>query len=209
MALPVGLLAGPVPAILAGIAGGTTAWCWRQWVAERAGEQDRAALAAALAALAEEYAAGATSSAAFEHSAPVAGRYASAMAAAAGLAGLGEQPGPALQADVALTPLALACQLAGSSGASFTDLVQGVRADLAADRATHAAVLAAVAGPRSSALLLAALPVVGLAMGAGMGADPARVLVHTPAGLLVLSIGVLLELAGLVWTVLLTSRACR
>jgi tight adherence protein B len=56
-----------------------------------------------------------------------------------------------------------------------------------------------LAGPRASALLLGALPLLGLAMGAGMGADPLRTLFGGPVGLAALGSGVLLEIAGVLW----------
>jgi hypothetical protein len=44
-------------------------------------------------------------------------------------------------------------------------------------------------------------------MGAAIGADPARTLLHTRVGLVALAVGVALDLAGLVSTVVLTRRA--
>jgi len=52
----------------------------------------------------------------------------------------------------------------------------------------------------STAALLAALPLFGLLLGAGLGADPLRVLLHTPGGLSCLALGALLECAGIAWT---------
>jgi tight adherence protein B len=204
-----GWLAGPVPALLAATAGWTLAWCWRQRSTERELDRAGAALAAAVGALAEEYTAGATVGAALRYCAPVAGRFAPALVEGASLADLGDDPEVALAGQPALAPLAVACRLANRSGASFASLLQGIRADLAADRATRIAVRAAVAGPRSSAVLLVGLPAVGLAMGVAIGADPARILLRSATGLAALSAGVLLNLAGLVWTMLLTGRASR
>jgi tight adherence protein B len=59
---------------------------------------------------------------------------------------------------------------------------------------------AQLAGPRSTAVLLALLPLFGLVLGTGLGADPAGVLLHTRVGLACLAAGVLLEWAGLAWT---------
>lgn len=120
------------------------------------------------------------------------------------MASYGAAPDRALAAEPALARLGVACALVNRTGASFTGLLAGIRADLAADRATRRAVAAAVAGPRASAMLLSVLPIVGLAMGTAMGAQPGRTLLHTPIGLAALSAGVLLDLAGLVWTLRLT-----
>jgi tight adherence protein B len=191
----------------AGLGGWTLCWCWQLLAVEHTADRDRVVLAAAVGALAEEYAAGAGLGAALRSAAPAAGRFGTALVEAAVLADFGAEPQQALGREPLLAPLAVACALAARSGASITSLLAGVRADLAADRATRSAVHAAVAGPRSSALLLAGLPAIGLGMGAAMGADPARVLLRTPAGSVVLTAGVLLDLLGLVWTLLLTRQA--
>jgi tight adherence protein B len=194
----------PVLSVPAALVGWTLGWCWHLVAVERAADADRAAIATAIAALADEYAAGAGLGAAFRSAAPAAGRFAPALVEAAVLAGLGAEPQQALSREPMLAPLAVGCALSARSGASMTALLAGVRADLMADRDTRAAVRAAVAGPRASALLLAGLPVLGLLMGAALGADPARVLLRTPAGAGVLTAGVVLDLLGLVWTLLLT-----
>lgn len=197
----------PLLAVLAAVSAWTLCWCGQLLVAERGGDRDRAALAAAAGALAEEYAAGAGLGPAFRSAAPAAGRFASMLAEAGVLIDFGAEPRPALGREPLLAPLAAACTLAARSGASIGSLLAGVRADLAAERATRAAVRAAVAGPRSSALLLAGLPAVGLVLGAAMGDRPAQVLLDTTAGSVVLTAGVLLDLLGLVWTLLLTRQS--
>jgi tight adherence protein B len=57
--------------------------------------------------------------------------------------------------------------------------------------------------------LLAGLPLLGMAMGSGVGADPWRVLTATGAGHLLLVLGVGLELTGIAWSARLTARAVR
>jgi tight adherence protein B len=61
----------------------------------------------------------------------------------------------------------------------------------------------------ASAAVLAALPLLGLAMGTGVGADPWRVLTTTGPGRVLLVAGVLLELCGLAWSRRLVHRAVR
>lgn len=204
LAVLAGAVAGPVPAALAGLAAWTLTGCWRRLAAERSADQHRLDLAAAVTAIADEYAAGAGTGAAFDRAALVAGPFRAPLAEAGLRAGYGGEPADALTGAALLAPLAVACALVGRTGASLTQLLAGVRADLAADQASRRAVAAAVAGPRTSAMLLATLPVIGLAMGTGMGADPARVLLHSSIGLAALTTGVLLNLAGLVWTLRLT-----
>jgi tight adherence protein B len=198
--------AGPIPGLLAAAVAGILRWCWRLLATERAIERDRAALIGAVSALIEEYAAGATVAAAFTAAAPAAGRFGPALAAAGLRARIGDSPEPALDRHPELAALSVACALAGQAGGSFAALMAGVRDDLVSDRATRGAVGEAVAGPRASAVLLSLLPLVGLVLGVAMGAHPGRVLVGTPLGLASLSAGVLLDLAGFTWTVLMTRQ---
>ena len=72
--------------------------------------------------------------------------------------------------------------------------------DAQARRRADSEIASELAGPRASALLLAGLPVLGLAMGAAMGADPVSTLLGTGAGLTLLSLGLALEIAGVLWS---------
>ena len=108
---------------------------------------------------------------------------------------LAELPGAEGAAGIA------ACwQVASSSGAGLAAGLDRVAEGLRAERALQESVRAELAGPRSTAGLLAALPLFGLLLGAGLGADPLRMLLHTPSGLVCLGLGALLEWAGLIWT---------
>jgi tight adherence protein B len=187
---------------------------WRPgagWVrllrAERYREQDRAELAATVGALRDEYAAGATIAAAFAAAAALPGRGQAAMGRAAALARQGVEVTPALATEPQLASLAVACDLAGRNGAPLARTLTGVHAELVADQRAARAVRTALAGPRSSALLLSGLPLIGLAMGSAMGAAPQRVLLHTGAGRAALVVGTALDLAGLAWTLALSRRA--
>lgn len=175
--------------------------------AERSREQDRAELAATVGALRDEYAAGATIAAAFTAAAALPGRCQAALTRAAALARQGAEVTPALAVEPRLASLAVACDLAGRNGAPLTGALAGVHAELVADQRAARAVRTALAGPRSSALLLSGLPLIGLAMGSAMGAAPQRVLLHTGAGRAALVVGATLELAGLAWTLALSRRA--
>jgi tight adherence protein B len=168
---------------------------------------DEAELAVVVAAIADEYAAGATSATAFSAAARTAARYRDALMHAARLASAGEEVSAALAADSALSGLSVACAVAGQAGTPLATVLHTVRADLLADHEVRRAVQTALAGPRASATLLALLPVVGIAMGIGMGADPVRVLLHTAPGMIAATLGVLLDLGGMLWTFALARRA--
>ncbi|KIF72596.1 hypothetical protein HY68_08750, partial [Streptomyces sp. AcH 505] len=84
----------------------------------------------------------------------------------------------------------------GAGLAAGLDRLEGA---LRAERAQRDELRAELAGAWSTVVLLALLPMVGLAMGWALGADPLRVLLHTPAGLACLAGGAALEGVGLWW----------
>jgi tight adherence protein B len=96
--------------------------------------------------------------------------------------------------------LGRAWSVASASGASLVDVLTGVADDLAARLEQADAVAAALAGPRSSAMLLAGLPVLGIALGSAMQARPVQFLLGDHLGRSVLLAGVALDAAGLLWT---------
>jgi tight adherence protein B len=96
---------------------------------------------------------------------------------------------------------AAACwEVAVDGGAGLADGLDRVAAALRAERDQREDLAAQLAGPRSTAVILALLPAFGVLLGIALGADPLRVLLHTPAGLGCLLVGVALEWAGLAWT---------
>jgi tight adherence protein B len=95
--------------------------------------------------------------------------------------------------------LGAAWSCSAGSGASAAEVLDQWVGDAQARQRAAAEIDSQLAGPRASALLLGALPLLGLAMGAGMGADPLRTLFGGPVGLAALGSGVLLEIAGVLW----------
>lgn len=174
---------------------------------DRNGDRCREELAAVVTVLRDEYAAGATIAAAFGAAAALPGRFGTPLERAAVSARDGGDVAPALAGDRRLAALAVACDLAGRNGAPLARSLAGVQAELAADQRTSRAVRTALSGPRSSAFLLAGLPLLGVVMGSAMGAAPQRMLLHTGAGRIALAVGLALELAGLTWTRALSRRA--
>lgn len=133
--------------------------------------------------------------------------------------GLGDEPGaavlaaarfggdvPGALAAVARQPgaegllgLAACWRVAVDQGAGLAAGLDRLEGALRADRDQRADLRAQLAGARSTAVMLAALPVLGLALGAALGADPLHVLLHTGAGLGCLLVGGLLEGLGMWW----------
>lgn len=112
-------------------------------------------------------------------------------------------------AGAALARVVTAAAVSARTGCSLAAVVTAAEDDLRAGLRTRAELGAALSGPRASAAVLAGLPVLGLLMGAGIGADPWRVLTTTPAGTVLLLVGVGLEVTGLVWSGRLAERAAR
>ena len=69
---------------------------------------------------------------------------------------------------------------AEESGAAFAALTERLADSLRADEAIHRQTEASLAGARSTARILAALPVFGIALGYALGAHPLTFLTATP-----------------------------
>lgn len=91
-------------------------------------------------------------------------------------------------------------RLSTELGAAPALLLDDVGAALAQEAEARAERRAAFAGPRTTARVLAWLPVLGLLLGAALGADPWTVLLDGGAGTALLGAGVVLTWAGRRWT---------
>ena len=103
--------------------------------------------------------------------------------------------------------VAAAWDLAETAGTPAAAVLGRVALAVRAHAEHVRAVRAELAGARASARLLAMLPLVGLLMGVGLGADPVHVLLETTYGQLALCAGITLELVGLAWTDRIARRA--
>lgn len=102
--------------------------------------------------------------------------------------------------------IGVAWQTAERHGLPMADLLGALRSDLLARRAFVDRTRAGLAGPRATALVLAGLPVLGIALGQATGARPLGVLLGGGIGGLLLVIGTSLAATGLVWAERLTAR---
>jgi tight adherence protein B len=217
---------GPVPAavvaaavgaalstpVVAALAAGCAALAARTWRARRRATREEdglRALIAVLGAFAADLRAGRPLEAAAASAARGAGDdhgqallRAVRTAAGPGSAAAGPEPD-------ALRRLSAAVALSARTGASLADVVTALEDDLRARQRHRLELRSALAAPRASAGLLAGLPVLGVAMGSGVGADPWHVLTGTGTGQVLLVVGVGLEVAGMVWSNRLVARVTR
>jgi len=210
------LLAGPAGAVAAAVAAGTALARWRARRREAQSLAATADLAGALGMVAAELRAGAHPATAAERVAadagPVAAGVLGTVAATARLCGdvaaaLRREADTARAIAQPLEQLAAAWTLAQRHGIPMADVLDAVGGDLDHRVRARRRLHAALAGPRATATVLAALPVLGLLLGQAVGAQPWRVLTATAAGQLLLMLGSLLICAGLAWSARLVASA--
>jgi len=104
------------------------------------------------------------------------------------------QPGAGALAD-----LAGAWHVAERAGAPLADVLDRVATAARDEAEVDREVQAEAAPARATGRLMAVLPILGLSLGAGMGADPVHVLTGTVVGASCLAGGIALACAGIVW----------
>lgn len=100
----------------------------------------------------------------------------------------------------ALSRLTSGWRLTARYGVALAPMVDALAAELAERLAADAGLAGQVAGPRTSGYVLAALPLLGVLLGSGMGAEPLRVLLNSALGNILLLAGVTLVCVGLWWS---------
>jgi tight adherence protein B len=109
-------------------------------------------------------------------------------------------------ADRVLDSLRSGWLLSRRHGVAFGRVVTGIADELADQLSADQARAGQVAGPRMSGYVMAALPLMGVLLGAGMGVNPVQVLLGSPLGNLLLVVGVALMCAGLLWSARIVGR---
>lgn len=198
-------LAGPVAGLVAAVVAGLLARALARRRGAKLQAETTAAAGRSIAGLAAELRAGRTPIEALDVVARTApSSVAKPLVAAAQAAKLGADPALALAryaVDVpAMDRLAGCWRIAARTGAGLAEVADALAGDLRAAERQRGALAAETAGSRASALLLAGLPLVGIALGASLGARPLHFLFHTAPGAAVLVAGLLFEAAGLWWT---------
>ncbi|WP_435866879.1 type II secretion system F family protein, partial [Streptomyces xanthochromogenes] len=98
-----------------------------------------------------------------------------------------------------LAGVAACWQVAVDGGAGLASGLERLEGVLRAEREQQEALRSELAGPRTTVLLLAFLPALGLVLGTAMGASPLKVLLHSAAGFGCLLVAGVLEAAGVWW----------
>lgn len=99
-----------------------------------------------------------------------------------------------------LARVADAWSVSDRHGLALAELLSAARSDLAARMRIRTRTDAGLAGARATATVLAALPVLGVALGQLMGASPLTTLLGDGLGAVLLVLGTVLVCAGLLWT---------
>jgi tight adherence protein B len=214
-ALGGGLLAGVGGALAAAIASGVGYHRWRAGAVRRGHSTEVAALLDAVAVMTAELRAGAHPAGAAASAAAGAGVVHRVLTSVAAGAQLGAQVPALLERHASNEPaiadelrrMAAAWALAERHGATLAELMDAVRADLEARVRLAGQIKAQLAGPRASSAVLAGLPVLGVALGQGIGANPWQVLTGTPVGQVLLVVGTGLVCAGMLWSGRITGKA--
>ncbi|WP_156755043.1 type II secretion system F family protein [Actinokineospora pegani] len=205
---------GPAGAIAALLAGGTFLRARRERRRHHDTLSGVEAFTEAIGAFVTELSAGAHPASAAERVAldadPAAARALLATASAIRLGGDVGQASAGARLPAALTPVAdqlgRAWALATRHGLPLAPILDAVRRDLDHRVRFARQVQARMAGPRSSAAVLAGLPVAGVLIGAAVGAAPLDVFKGSAFGQGLLVFGVLLACAGTAWTARLTHQ---
>jgi tight adherence protein B len=156
-----------------------------------------------LTALAAELAAGQPTAAALESAA--AGLDPQPCPRAVAASRSGADVAAALRADAqvpgarALRGLAACWEVSERSGAGLSVAVARLAVGLRASAEADAQLVGEIAAVRTSARLLAGLPLLGLLIGQWIGADPLTWLTGSWIGRVVLGLGVSLQIAGMAW----------
>ncbi|WP_369696583.1 type II secretion system F family protein [Nocardiopsis sp. YSL2] len=103
--------------------------------------------------------------------------------------------------------LAVCWEVAADTGAPLADVVDTLAEGLTEQEERRAEAAARTAGPRTTAMVLGGLPLVGLLMASGLGGSPLVFLFTTPLGLACLALGVVLDLLGAWWTLRMVRSA--
>lgn len=206
------VLGGPLPALALAMVTTTGHRRWRARRNARARARDVDALASALEVLVAELRVGAHPAVACAVAAQeVDGAVRQVLAEAAARSRLGGSAASGLHSgepglDGELGRVAAAWRVADERGVALAELLEAVRGDIAGRNRFRRRTEAGLAGARATAAVLAALPLLGIALGQAVGAAPVALLLGSTPGGLLLVVGTTLVCTGLAWTGRITAK---
>jgi tight adherence protein B len=188
-----------------------TVWsCLRSIAIRRRQAARDAAVHAGLALVVAELTAGTRPGDALRAATDVAGPFADAFGLVADTIEHGDEMSFAIEdAPPEVAPMMAAVAVATQSGSPLAAVLDRAREDVADRIATSRELTSTLAGARASAAVLAALPVLGVVLGTGLGGAPLAVLFGTSLGHGLLAVGTALTAVGVLWTDRLTRAAER
>ncbi len=199
----------PPAVVLAGVVvAATVTWRSRRSAMARRRAEEAAALQGGLDVLIGELRAGAHPVAAFDVAAhEVTGPVAVALRGVAARARLGADVSAGLLAVARVSSLpahwerlSVCWSLAQTRGLAIVTLMRTAQRDIVERERFASHVAAGMAGARTTAAVLAGLPLLGIGLGELIGADPVRFLVSDELGGWLLVLGAALACGGLVWS---------
>ncbi|MFD6950474.1 type II secretion protein F [Nocardiopsis sp. TSRI0078] len=107
----------------------------------------------------------------------------------------------------ALAYLAVCWEVAADTGAGLAEVVDALAENLTEQEEQRAEAAARTSGPRTTAIVLTGLPLVGVVMSSGLGGSPLAFLFTTPLGLACLVSGAALDALGAWWTLRMVRSA--
>ncbi|ETA07032.1 MULTISPECIES: type II secretion system F family protein [Gordonia] len=102
--------------------------------------------------------------------------------------------------------IGVAWQTAEQYGLPMVDTLAALRSDLRSRRGFADRTRAGLSGPRATAMVLAGLPLLGIALGQATGAGPIQVLLGGGLGGVLLMVGTVLAAAGVAWSERITGK---
>lgn len=109
--------------------------------------------------------------------------------------------------QVALASTVALCRLSYFSGAPMAEVLDSCAEGITEAAEAASARKVALAGPQTSAQMIAWMPLIGLVLGSALGAEPLGFLLGTWGGRGVLGLACILEIAGIVWVRRLSAAA--
>jgi tight adherence protein B len=214
VALVVAFLAPASVAAAMVVVGGTVALRTHRAIRQARSAAESAALQGALDVLAGELRVGAHPVVAFETAAAeVSDGVAEALLAVAARARLGVDVAAGLRSVAAhsavpahWTRLAVCWELAHQHGLAIATLMRTAHREVVERERFESRFTASMAGARTTALVLAGLPVLGVGLGQLVDADPVRFLLSGGLGGALLVVGTTLACGGLLWSDRITNR---